>query len=321
MMNIVVLDGHTLNPGDLSWEPLQRLGHLTVYDRTPPEAVIERSREASLLLTNKVVLSAELIQQLPDLKYIGVMATGTNVVDGRAAATRGIPVTNVENYSSAAVAQHTFALLLALSNDIPQLTASTRNGDWARQSDFCYWFKPLPELAGKTLGLVGFGNIARQVARRAKAFGMQVMVHRQSDKPLPRGFEQATLERLFRESDVVSLHCPLTDDTRGMVDAALLKTMKASAYLINTARGPLIVETDLAAALQAGVLAGAGLDVLTQEPPTDDNALFSAPNCLITPHLSWWAIEARQRLLHEVARNIRAFQRGRSRRVVNGVGA
>lgn len=320
-MNIVVLDGHTLNPGDLSWEPLQRLGHLTVYDRTPPEAVIERSREASLLLTNKVVLSAELIQQLPDLKYIGVMATGTNVVDGRAAATRGIPVTNVENYSSAAVAQHTFALLLALSNDIPQLTASTRNGDWARQSDFCYWFKPLPELAGKTLGLVGFGNIARQVARRAKAFGMQVMVHRQSDKPLPRGFEQATLERLFRESDVVSLHCPLTDDTRGMVDAALLKTMKASAYLINTARGPLIVETDLAAALQAGVLAGAGLDVLTQEPPTDDNALFSAPNCLITPHLSWWAIEARQRLLHEVARNIRAFQRGRSRRVVNGVGA
>ena len=181
MTHIVVLDGHTLNPGDLSWEPLEKLGRLTVYDRTPPEKVAERSHGAQVLLTNKVVLAETLIGQLPDLKYIGVMATGTNVVDTRAAAARGIPVTNVEDYSSEAVAQHTFALLLALTNDIPQLAASTRRGDWAAQPDFCYWFRPIPELKGKTLGLVGFGNIARQVARRGRAFGMKVMVHRKSN--------------------------------------------------------------------------------------------------------------------------------------------
>ncbi|WP_247237016.1 D-2-hydroxyacid dehydrogenase [Telluribacter sp. SYSU D00476] len=317
-MNIVILDGYTLNPGDQSWEPMEALGTLTIYDRTPTEQIVERAKEADIVLVNKLELREEHLAQLPRLKYIGVTATGYNNVDLEAARKQGIVVTNVKGYSSPSVAQHTFALLLALTNHVELHSQSVHSGDWTRASDFCYWKTPLVELSGKTMGLIGLGDIGTQVAQIALAFGMKVLVYRKH--PSQTDHEQlknVSLEELFRSSDVVSLHCPLTEETREIVNADSLALMKPSAYLLNTGRGPLINEADLAAALQGGQIAGAGLDVLSSEPPQADNPLLSAPNCIITPHIAWAFFESRQRLLQLAAENIRLFQAGTPQNVVS----
>lgn len=316
-MNIVYLDGYTLNPGDLSWEPLEKLGTLTIYDRTAPEEVVERAAQADVILTNKVVLDAQILAQLPRLRYIGVTATGYNIIDVKAAQAQGITVTNVRGYSTPAVAQHTFSLLLALANHTELHSQSVRVGDWTRAVDWCYWNTPLVELSGKTIGLIGLGDIGTQVARIALAFGMRVVAHRKSSASAGEGIELVELERLLKESDVVSLHCPLTDATSGMINADSLAYMKPTAYLINTGRGGLIVEQDLADALNAGRLAGAAVDVLSTEPPQADNPLLTAQNCLITPHIAWAMAESRTRLMQLTAENIAAFQQGTPRNVVS----
>ncbi|HEV7349218.1 D-2-hydroxyacid dehydrogenase [Telluribacter sp.] len=317
-MNIVILDGYTLNPGDLSWEPLHELGNLTIYDRTSPEQVVERSREANIVLVNKQVLTREHLAQLPQLQYIGVTATGYNNVDIEAAREQGIVVTNVKGYGSPSVAQHTFALLLGLVNHVELHSQSVHQGDWTNLPDFCYWKTPLVELHGKTMGLIGLGDIGTQVAGIALAFGMKVLVHRknpsQTDQP---EIQNVSLDELFRRSDVISLHCPLTDETREIINKDSLSLMKPTAYLLNTGRGPLIQEAELAAALRNGQIAGAGLDVLSTEPPPADNPLLSAPNCLITPHIAWAIFEARQRLLQLAVENIRFYQQGTPRNVVS----
>jgi glycerate dehydrogenase len=313
---ITVLDGHTLNPGDLDWAALSSLGSLTVHDRTPPELVPERAREAAILLTNKTPLPRAAIEALPELKYIGVLATGYNVVDTSAARERGIPVCNVPGYGTAAVAQHVFALLLELTSHTGLHSDSVRAGEWSRSPDWCYWRTPLTELAGLTLGVVGLGAIGQAVARIARAFGMNVIAASRTPRTA-EGVEFTDVEALFRRADVVSLHCPLTPETQGMVNTARLAAMKPTAFLINTARGPLIVEQELADALLAGVLAGAAVDVLSTEPPAPDNPLLTAPRCLITPHLAWAALASRQRLMDAVVENVRAFLAGAPVNVVN----
>jgi len=317
-MKIVVLDGCTLNPGDLSWAELQTLGACEVYDRTPPELVRERAAGAEILLTNKTVLSAETIASLPALRCVGVLATGYNVVDLAAAQQRGIVVTNVPDYGTPAVAQMTFALLLELTHHVAHHAQTVREGRWSRSPDFCYWDFPLMELAGSTLGVVGFGRIGQAVARVGLAFGMNVRAH---DSALPAappaGVELASLESLFRQSDVLSLHCPLTPQTKGLVNRERLAWMKPTALLINTARGPLVDEAALAEALNSGRLAGAGLDVLSVEPPPPDNPLLTARNCLITPHVAWATRAARSRLLRVAVANVRAFLEGRPQNVVS----
>ncbi len=318
-MKIVVLDGYSLNPGDLSWTRLQELGDLTVYDRTAPADVIGRAADAEILLTNKTILDREIIQSLPRLKYIGVLATGFNVVDTSAARERGIIVTNIPAYSTASVAQMVFALLLAITNSVEHYTDENRSGRWSRNADFCYWDTPLTELAGKRFGIIGFGNIGSKVADIALAFGMKVMVL--SSKPacsLPAGVEKAdSLDRLLQESDVVSLHCPLTDSTRQMINSSTLARMKPTAILINTGRGALVDETALADALNRGALRAAGVDVLSSEPPTPDNPLLLARNCYITPHLGWATIEARKRLMDIAVANVANFIEGTPTNVVN----
>ena len=316
-MNIVILDGYTANPGDLSWDEFTALGACTIHDRTAAELIVERACDAEIVLTNKTPLAAATLAALPRLRYIGVLATGHNIVDGAAARTRSIPVCNVPEYSTPNVAQAVFALLLELTNRTGHHAGTVRAGRWAAAPDFCYWDFPLIELQGRTLGLVGYGRIARAVARIAHAFGMNVLAYRRSTTPLDEGVRAADLDTLFRESDIVSLHCPLTPENQGFVNAARLAQMKPGAFLINTARGPLIVERDLAAALNAGQLAGAALDVLSIEPPPAGNPLLTAKNCLITPHLAWATREARARLLHIAAENLRAWQNGTPRNVVN----
>lgn len=316
-MNIVYLDGYTINPGDLSWEPLERRGNLTVYDRTAPEEIVERAAQADAILTNKVVLDAPILAQLPQLKYIGVTATGYNIIDVEAARAQGITVTNVRGYSTPAVAQHTFSLLLALTNHTELHSQSAQAGDWTHAVDWCYWKTPLVELSGKTLGLIGLGDIGAQVARIALAFGMRVLAHRKSSAPAEEGVELVGLDELFKESDVVSLHCPLTDETSGIINANSLDTMKPSAYLINTGRGGLIQEQELADALNTGRLAGAAVDVLSTEPPRADNPLLTAQNCIVTPHIAWAFIESRKRLMQLTAGNIAAFQQGTPSNVVS----
>ncbi|GGC06986.1 D-2-hydroxyacid dehydrogenase [Dyadobacter sediminis] len=314
-MNIVILDGYTLNPGDLDWTPLTKLGNVTIYDRSGENQIVERSKEADALLVNKVVLSEKIISQLPNVKYIGVMATGFNNIDIAATRKLGITVTNVKAYSSASVAQHTFAMLLSLVNRIETHSQSVFNGDWVNAPDFSYTKTPLTELAGKTMGLVGFGDIGSQVAQIALAFGMKVIAYRKHPAAV-NGVEMTTLENVFKNSDVVSLHCPLTDETKEMVNAQRLATMKPNAIILNTGRGPLIQETDLADALKKGIIAGAGLDVLSAEPPKPDNPLLSAPNCVITPHVAWATFEARKRLLQIAADNLDSFIRGDQKNVV-----
>lgn len=310
-MRIVVLDGYTLNPGDLSWATLESLGSCTIHDRTPPERVVERAREAEILFTNKVVLGRAELEQLPRLRYIGVLATGYNVVDVAVARERNIVVTNIPTYGTRSVAQMTFALLLELAQHVGHHAQSVRDGRWTQSKDFCYWDYPLVELEGLTFGLVGFGRIGRAVAEVALAFGMKVLAHDSfAPAALVSGVTMVDLETLFRQSDVVSLHCPLTADNKGLVNSTRLSLMKSSAFLINTSRGPLVNETDLAAALNTGQIAGAGLDVLAVEPPRPDNPLLTAKNCLITPHIAWATAAARRRLMDIAVDNLRAFLAG-----------
>jgi len=321
-MNIVILDGFTANPGDVSWAEVEALGHCTVHDRTAPADVVARARDADVVLTNKTPLPREVIAALPGLRCIGVLATGYNIVDVDAARERGIPVLNVPEYSTPGVAQAVFALLLELTNRVGHHADGVRAGRWSASADFCYWDTPLVELSGRVLGVVGYGRIGRAVAAIGRAFGMRVIASRRSAAAAGEesGVQLADLETVLRESDVVSLHCPLTPETRGLIDARRLATMKPTAFLINTARGPLVVEEDLAAALDAGRIAGAGLDVLSVEPPPADQPLLSARNCIITPHQAWATPAARRRLIATTAENLRAFAAGRPRNVVNGVG-
>ncbi len=317
-MKIVILDGYTVNPGDLSWEPFQLLGDVAIYDRTPPALLAERAHDADAVIVNKIQFDAASFKQLPQLSYIGVSATGVNNIDLEAASRNGVTVTNVKGYSSAAVAQHTFALLLALTNHVELHSQSVQAGDWVRSADWSYRQTPLVELQGKTLGLIGLGDIGSAVAQIAVAFGMRVLAYRKhSSRSSPPGVEQVPLETLFRESDVVSLHCPLTAETNEMINKDSLSRMKPSACLINTGRGALIREADLAEALHAGTIAGAGLDVLSSEPPAAGNPLLKAPNCIITPHIAWAAFEARKRLLLSAAENLKAFQEGKAVNVMN----
>jgi glycerate dehydrogenase len=312
-MKIVVLDGYTLNPGDLGWEGLRGLGEVTVHDRTAPAEVLARAQGAGIVLTNKVPLRAETIAQLPALRYIGVLATGVNVVDVPAAKARGIVVTNVPAYGTRSVAQHTFALILELTNHVGQHAAAVRAGRWSQGPDWCFWDAPLVELDGLTLGVVGYGRIGRAVADLGRAFGMKVGAHSRGETP---GAEKVGLDELFQRSDVVTLHCALVPETQGLVNAARLARMKPTALLINTGRGPLVIEKDLADALNSGRIAGAAADVLSAEPPSPDNPLLTARNCLLTPHLAWGTRAARARLLATVEENIRAFQAGRPQNVV-----
>ncbi len=316
-MNICVLDGYTLNPGDLSWDELHQLGHCEIHDRTPPAEIVARARDAEIILTNKAPLTRATLAELPRLKYIGLLATGKNVIDLAAARERGVPVTNVPAYGTRTVAQATFALLLELANRAGHHAERVRAGDWTRAADWCFWDSPLVELDGLTLGIVGFGGIGAAVAEIAHAFGLQVIAYNPSPKPAPPFVRFVELETLFRTSDVASLHCLLTPQTNCLVNAERLGWMKPSAYLLNTSRGPLIDEPALAAALNAGRLAGAGLDVLSVEPPPAENPLLSARNCIITPHNAWGTRAARSRLLCIAVENVRAFLNGRPRNVVN----
>ena len=315
---IVVLDAHATNPGDLSWEPLRALGPCEVHPRTPPELTVPRATGAPVVLTNKTPLGRAELERLPELRYIGVLATGVNVVDLAAARARDIVVTNVPAYATASVTQLTFALLGELTLRTGAHAASVRAGDWCRCPDFSYTLGSLVEFAGLTLGIVGFGNIGQSVARVGQAYGMNVLVHtRREPAPVPPGIRFVDLESLFRQSDVVSLSCPLTDATRQMVNARTLGWMRPDAFLINTGRGALVDEEALAAALKEGRLAGAGLDVLSTEPPSPANPLLTARNCILTPHLGWATRAARQRLLDTAVANVRAFLDGRPYNVVN----
>lgn len=310
-MKIVVLDGYAMNPGDLSWEGLESLGRTTIYERTAPGQLMERAAGAEVLLTNKTVIRAEHIEALPALRYIGVLATGYNVVDVDACRRRGIVLTNIPAYSTASVAQMAFAHLLAHTNRVEHYADEVRRGDWTRCRDFSYWDTPLVELSGLTMGLVGLGHTGMATARLALAFGMKVKAFTsKSPAQLPPDIEPCALDDLFRTSDVVSLHCPLTSQTHHLVDARRLALMKPTAYLINTGRGPLVDEQALADALHGGRLAGAGVDVLSSEPPRADNPLLSAPRCHITPHIAWATLAARRRLMDTALSNLRAFLSG-----------
>jgi glycerate dehydrogenase len=315
---IVVLDGKTLNPGDLGWEALEQLGTCVIHDRTPPELVVERAAGAQILLTNKTPVTAGDIAQLSSLAYIGVLATGFNIVDVEAARRQGIPVTNVPAYSTMAVAQLVFAHLFNLTHRIGHHTRAVAGGRWSSSPDFSFWDFPLLEIDGLTMGILGFGRIGGAVARVARAFGMNVLAHGPgSGGGGDAGVQHVGLDELFKAGDVVTLHCPLTDETRGLVNASRLASMKRSALLINTSRGPLIDEPALAGALAGGIIAGAGLDVLSVEPPPSDHPLLRAPNCFITPHIAWATTAARRRLMAGVAANIQAFLAGQPVNVVN----
>ncbi len=317
-MKIVILDGYSVNPGDLSWKQLEEMGELTVYDRTAPKEVIERCKDADAVLTNKVVLDAKTLSQLPKLKYIGVLATGYNVVDTPAARERGIAVTNIPAYSTDSVAQTVMALLLTITNHAEYYARENREGRWSRNPDFTYWDYPLIELAGKRLGVVGYGNIGRAVCRMASSLGMRTAAYSSKSPEELREVEKMDLDRLFRECDVVSLHCPLTEETRHLVDARRLSMMKPTAILINTGRGPLVDEEALALALNEEKIYAAGLDVLSTEPPAPDNPLLTARNCYITPHIGWASKEARIRLIDIAADNLRAFIAGEEVNRVEG---
>ena len=308
-MKIVILDGYTANPGDLSWSELEQLGQLTVYDRTRPEETVARAADADVVLTNKVVIGRQEIAQLPRLKYIGVLATGYNVVDIQAARERGIIVTNVPAYSTESVAQMVFAHLLTVTNRTEHYAVLNRQGRWSSNPDFSYWDTPLHELAGKTFGIVGLGNIGSRVAQIALAFGMKV-VALTSKSALPAGIQKVSLDELLTAADVVSLHCPLTDTTRHLINARTLQMMKPSAILINTGRGPLVNDADVAEALSTQRLYAYCADVLTTEPPQADNPLLCQSNAYFTPHIAWASVEARVRLLQTAIANVRAFANG-----------
>jgi len=311
---IVVLDGYTLNPGDIDWQPLAELGDLTLYDRTPADEIVARAKGAPLVLLNKTPLSRETIEAMPELRYVGVLATGYNVVDTAAAAERGIAVTNIPTYGTDSVAQHVAALMLEFARGVAVHDRAVHAGEWTRSEDWCFGKQPMFELTGKTLGIVGIGRIGQAVARIGAAFGMDLIAHDlywPADKLAGLRVEQVEMDALFARADVVTLHCPLTDDNHHLVNAVRLGRMKPNAILINTSRGPLVDNQALADALVAGKIAGAGLDVLDTEPPPADNPLLGAPNCIITPHVAWYAKEARQRLMQIAADNLGAFQAGK----------
>lgn len=318
-MKLVVLDGYTLNPGDLSWSALPAGVECQIFDRTAPDELYERSKDADILLINKTPLIDSVLKSLPSLKYIGVLATGYNIVDIEQAARQNIVVTNVPSYGTNSVAQLVFALLLELCHHVGQHSDAVRAGAWNRSPDWCFWQTPLIELHGKTLGIVGYGSIGQSVARIAKAFGMDVIVT-SGRRPVNQVANEqwTTLDEVFAESDIVSLHCPLNASTKGMVHAERILRMKRDAFLINTSRGGLIVEADLADALNAGRIAGAALDVLSTEPPARSNPLLQAKHCIITPHLAWATREARSRLMSTALDNVNAWLSGRPQNVVHG---
>ena len=317
-MKIVILDGYTANPGDLSWGSLKELGEVTVYERTRREEIAGRAADADIVLTNKVVMDREMMALLPRLKYIGVLATGYNVVDIEAARERDIIVTNVPAYSTESVAQTVFAHLLTVTNRTEHYAQQNRQGRWAENRDFCYWDTELTELAGKTMGIVGLGHIGRRVAEIALAFGMQVkaMTSKKAEE-LPAGIQKTELQSLLATSDIVSLHCPLTEGTRHLIHRETLRLMKPSAILINTGRGPLVDDEALAEALNEGRLRAYCADVVTEEPPKADHPLLHAPNAFITPHIAWATVEARKRLLQTAIGNVEAFVNGHPVNVVS----
>lgn len=317
-MKIVVLDGQGVNPGDISWNRIEELGELTVYPRTAPEEVLQHVGDAEIALTNKTVFDANIIAQLKNTKYIGVLATGYNVVDTKVARERGIVVTNIPAYSTDSVAQMVFAHLLNVSNHVEHYAEETRNGVWSRCPDFCYWNTPLFELAGKTLGIVGLGHIGMKVAQIAQAFGMNVLAYTsKGPDQLPEWIRKTTLDGLLGASDVVSLHCPLTDTTRELMNSASIEKMRDGAILINTGRGPLVNEADVTDALASGKLGAYCADVLSSEPPSASNPLIGVPNAFITPHVAWATLEARLRLMDIAVCNIKSFLAGSPTNVVN----
>ncbi|OUQ13644.1 glycerate dehydrogenase [Lachnoclostridium sp. An14] len=320
-MKIVILDGYTENPGDLSWDGFRRFGEVTVYDRTPAEQTVERIGDADIVYTNKTPITKEVLEQCPGIRYIGTLATGYNVVDVETAAKRGIPVCNVPGYGTAAVAQFTIGLLLELCHRIGAHSDSVKAGQWSACPDFCYWNFPQMELAGKTMGIVGFGSIGREVGRLAQAFGMEVLAYSRTKRPEleTEHCRFVTLEELFERSDVISLHCPLFPETEGMINRSAIEKMKDGVLLLNTARGQLIVEEDLRAALDRGKVGGAALDVVAKEPISPDNPLLGAENIILTPHIAWAPKESRQRLMDIAVGNLKAFVDGKAVNVVNGV--
>jgi glycerate dehydrogenase len=317
-MQIVVLDGYTLNPGDLSWEPLKILGDAAIFERSRTNEVAARIGNAEIAITNKVEISRATMEKCPNLKYIGVTATGYNIVDIEAARQRKITVTNVPAYGTRSVAQMTLALLLELTNHTGHHAQTVSDGRWTRSLDFCYWDFPLVELHDKTMGIIGYGRIGQEVGKLARAFGMRILVNQRRKTPVPPSDASSVeLEELLRMSDVISLHCPLTPETRQMINRDRLSLMKPSAFLLNTSRGQLINEQDLADALQQEKIAGAGLDVLSLEPPVETNPLLRAPNCFITPHIAWASKEARTRLMNVAVENLRAWLGGKAANVVS----
>lgn len=319
-MKLVILDAYAENPGDLSWDWLENIvEEYEIYDITPPEKVIERSIDADILVTNKTLLTADILSKLPKLKFISTLATGYNVIDTVYAAKRGIPVSNIPAYSTDGVAQLVFALILEIVNNVALHNESVKNGDWCRSEHFCYWKTPIAELAHKTLGIVGFGKIGSAVAQIANAFGMNVIAYSPNTRSYS-GFgkvEFVTLDEVIENSDIISLHCPLTDATNGLVNFDFLSRMKKTAILINTSRGPVINEADLKKALDDGIIAAAGVDVLSVEPAKESNPLLSCKNCIITPHIAWASFEARSRLMSIFRSNVEAFVSGKPVNVVN----
>ena len=319
-MKIVILDGYTLNPGDLSWDGLAEFGELEVHERTPPEQVAERCTGTEVIITNKAIVSRETIENLPNLRYVGITATGVNIVDCEAASEHGIPVTNIPGYGPKSVAQMAFAHILNLTQRTAHHANAVSQGRWASCLDFCFTDFPLVELDGLTLGILGYGTIGKETARIGSSFGMKVIAHSRSlTESVPGEVDAVALPDPFRRSDVLSLHCPLTPETEKVVNAESLATMKPSAFLINTGRGQLVDEQALADALDAGHLAGAGLDVLSSEPPSPDNPLPTAKNCFVTPHVAWATLAARRRLLGATEANLHEFLNGNATNVVNGV--
>lgn len=318
-MNIVFLDAYTANPGDLSWHQFEELGNATTYDYTPRELVVERCKDAEIIIDNKVVIDKELMQQLPKLKYIGMLSTGFNVIDIDAAKERGITVTNVPTYSTEAVAQLTFALILSIYNQVNLHNSAVHNGEWSSCRDFCFYKSPLIELKDKTIGLIGYGKIGCEVAKIADAFSMNILCYVPSKKPQPdfRNFKFVSLDYLAENSDIISLHCPLTPETTGMINNEFISKMKKSAIIINTSRGPAIDEQALADALNSGKIYGAGVDVLSTEPPKPDNPLLNCSKCVITPHIAWAGYETRERLIGVVYNNLKSYLDGKPVNVIN----
>jgi len=310
-MKICILDGYSLNPGDLDWSPVERLGDVTLFDRTPADKIVERAADADIVLTNKVPFSADTLRQLPRLRFICVLATGYNIIDTEAAARQGVVVANIPAYSTMSVAQMAFAHILNITNHVASYAREVADGKWTNCPDFCFWDSALTELAGKTMGIVGLGNTGMATARIAVALGMKVVaMTSKSADTLPEGITPAPLDDVLASADVVSLHCPLTPSTRHLINATSIAKMKPSAILINTGRGPLVDEQAVADALNGGRLAAFGADVLSQEPPRGDNPLLSARNCFLTPHIAWATIEARTRLMSTATENVRQFIAG-----------